>query len=62
MAKKKGSVNRVSYPLGYHGWGTIEKMSMKNCYIKASEFLPKTQPGLVATTRPQGWRRTGPGD
>ena len=34
---------------------------MKNCYIKASKFLPKTQRGLVATTRPQGWCRTGPG-
>ena len=61
MAKKGILYQQSKLPLGYFGWEQYSCISMKNCYIKASGFLPKTQPGLVATTRPQGWRRMGPG-
>ena len=62
MAKKKGIwPSRVHYHKAVLAGNNICDTSMKNCHIKASDFSPKFQPGLVATTRPQGWHRMGPG-
>ena len=62
MAKKKEIWSSgVHYHKAVLAGNNICDTSMKNCHIKASDFSPKFQPGLVATTRPQGWCRTGPG-
>ena len=62
MAKKKEIWSSgVHYHKAVLAGNNICDTSMKNCHIKASDFSPKFQPGLVATTRPQGWHRMGPG-